>query len=60
MTFRILAPLSIALISAAAFGQAPEPTEVDGKIDWVFNYKDGKALSREMDKPMFVVFRCER
>ena len=40
--------------------EKPPTTEVDGNIDWVFDYEQGKQLSRETGKPMFVVFRCER
>ena len=39
---------------------APKPTPVDGKIKWVYDYKEGQRLSKETGKPMFVVFRCER
>lgn len=60
MLLRSLTLMSLALVAAPAFGQSPEPTEVDGKIDWVFNYEDGQALSKKTSKPMFVVFRCER
>jgi endonuclease V-like protein UPF0215 family len=37
-----------------------EPVPVTGKIEWVYNYAEGKKLARETGKPMFVVFRCER
>ena len=40
--------------------EAPKPTPVDGKIKWVYDYKEGQRLSKETGKPMFVVFRCER
>ncbi len=38
----------------------PPATEVDGNIDWVFDYEQGKQISQDTGKPMFVVFRCER
>ena len=37
-----------------------EPVAVTGKIQWVYSYAEGQKLARETDKPMFVVFRCER
>ena len=46
--------------STVALAEKPEPEPVSGKIKWVFDYQQGKRLSRETDKPMFVVFRCER
>jgi hypothetical protein len=56
----IVLPL-IALCAATASAiEKPEPQPVDGKIKWVFDYEEGKRLSRETGKPMFVVFRCER
>jgi hypothetical protein len=35
-------------------------TPVEGKIQWVYDYAEGRKLARETGKPMFVVFRCER
>ncbi len=46
--------------AAADAFEKPEAAKVDGKIDWVYDYEQGKSLSRETGKPMFVVFRCER
>jgi hypothetical protein len=40
--------------------EKPPATEVDGNIDWVFDYQQGKQISQNTGKPMFVVFRCER
>ena len=40
--------------------EVPAPTPVSGKISWVYDYEEGKQLSKETGKPMFVVFRCER
>lgn len=49
------------LVVTTTFAQdKPDPTPVSGKIDWVFDYEQGKQLAAESDKPMFVVFRCER
>ena len=36
------------------------PNPVDGKIQWVYSYEDGKQQARRTGKPLFVVFRCER
>lgn len=38
----------------------PAPSPVESKIDWVYDYTEGKKLSKESGRPMFVVFRCER
>ena len=53
----VLAALCAATSSAR---EKPAPQPVDGKIKWVSSYDEGKRLSRESGKPMFVVFRCER
>ncbi len=51
----------IALNAATALAlEKPEPQPVGGKIKWIYGYEEGKRLSRETGKPMFVVFRCER
>lgn len=55
--------LAVALPLGGSPGRAadaPEPVPVDGKIDWVYQYEEGKRLARETGKPLFVVFRCER
>jgi hypothetical protein len=36
------------------------PQVVNGKIEWVYRYEEGKRIAHESGKPMFVVFRCER
>ncbi len=57
----VLAVLSFFLSAATAQEIAkPAVQKVDGKISWVYDYENGKALSAESGKPMFVVFRCER
>lgn len=38
----------------------PEPQEISGKVKWVYDLEDGRQQSLATDKPMFVVFRCER
>ncbi len=50
----------ILFASSLAFAEKPEAVPVLGKISWVYDYAEGKKLSRETGKPMFVVFRCER
>ena len=47
-------------VSLVARGERIKPQPVDGRIEWVYDYEEGKRLSSETDKPMFVVFRCER
>ena len=47
--------------SSSAFAQAkPKPQKIGGKIEWVYDYGEGKRLSGSTGRPMFVVFRCER
>jgi hypothetical protein len=36
------------------------PQPVDGKIAWVYDYAEGQRQARASNKPLFVVFRCER
>ena len=49
------------LFPSLAFGfEKPKPQPVSGKIDWVFDYEEGKLESLKTKKPMFVVIRCER
>lgn len=43
-----------------ALAQKPAPQKLDGTIEWVYDYEQGKLLSDTTGKPMFVVFRCER
>lgn len=55
----------IALLLVASAGttnavEKPAAQPIGGKIDWVYDYAEGQRISRETDKPMFVVFRCER
>ncbi len=38
----------------------PPTIEVDGNIEWVYDYDKAKLRSQISGKPMFVVFRCER
>ncbi len=53
--------LAVGTMWAAAWAvDKPELLPISGKINWVFDYEEGKQLSRTSGKPMFVVFRCER
>ena len=45
-------------VSPAAEKIPPQP--LTGKIQWVYNYDEGKAAATASGKPLFVVFRCER
>lgn len=57
----LLATFAFAMLTnVVAAQQKPLKQEVDGKIKWVYNYDVGKLLSQTENKPMFVVFRCER
>ena len=38
----------------------PKAKPIGGLIKWVYDYEQGKRVSRTSGKPMFVVFRCER
>jgi hypothetical protein len=46
--------------SSITAAEKPEAVPVLGKIKWVYSYEEGKRLSSQTGKPMFVVFRCER
>lgn len=62
-SIRLLAMCCFALSVFPAAGwalQEPKTEEVSGKITWVYDYEQGKLLSRTTQKPMFVVVRCER
>ena len=60
LTLLLLFGLNLPIAFAADAMVKPASTPVSGKIDWVFDYAKGQALSRSSGKPMFVVFRCER
>ena len=55
----VLAVIAFCTATALA-ADKPKPVPVGGKIDWVYNYAEGRRISGETGKPMFVVFRCER
>lgn len=60
MTFLGTFVLAGGLAAATTNLEKPKPQPISGKIGWVFDYEQGKQLSRTSGKPMFVVFRCER
>ena len=60
MRLHLMFFLSVAMASTILMAQKPEPQEVGGKIDWVYDYQDAKRISLESGRPMFVVLRCER
>ena len=54
-------PWTLLLLSLPPSPAAPvPPQEVDGLIQWVYDYAEGQRLARAAGKPLFVVFRCER
>lgn len=54
-----LGTIAISALEANA-QEKPPATDVNGNIKWVFDYDEGKQISKKTGKPMFVVFRCER
>lgn len=60
--FRPFGLTFVAALSVLPHGFADDvPTKpVDGTIQWLYNYAEGKQRAHDTDKPMFVVFRCER
>ena len=56
----VLVGVTFVMTTPSSAIEKPATERVSGKIDWVYDYEKGKALSKETGKPMFVVFRCER
>lgn len=54
------ATLLMLFVSIVSAQDKPVSTPVEGKIEWVFDYEEGKQQSKKTGKPMFVVIRCER
>lgn len=52
--------LTIGLSPSALALEKPKIQKLDGKIEWLYDYEEGKRLSKKSGKPIFVVFRCER
>ena len=61
MTFLRSVAIIVGILAASVVCAAEiAPVPVTGKVQWVYDYAEGKELARSNGKPMFVVFRCER
>ncbi len=58
--FAVFAVCFINTIPVGFGEEKPDTSPVEGLINWVYDYDKGQRLSLQQDKPMFVVFRCER
>ena len=61
----LLAATMLAATAAPALAQSntiqkPAAQKIDGLINWVYDYEQGRRLAKQTGRPMFVVFRCER
>ena len=58
----LLATAMLVTTAAPSLAQAEKPAaqKLDGLINWVYDYQQGRRLAKQTGKPMFVVFRCER
>jgi len=36
------------------------PVPVAGKIAWLYDEQEARERARQQNKPLFIVFRCER
>lgn len=55
--------LTLSFLVAASYGEPiekPPVQEVSGTINWQYDYAAAQKLGKEANKPLFVVFRCER
>lgn len=66
-TTRIPRLIFVTLLACLPLWKTPDATaekiavqKVDGKIEWIYSYQEGKQQARRTGKPLFVVFRCER
>ncbi len=50
----------LAMTPAPSMAQKPAVQKIDGLVNWVYDYEQGRQLAKRTGKPMFVVFRCER
>ncbi|MBO09265.1 MAG: hypothetical protein CMJ68_00705 [Planctomycetaceae bacterium] len=50
----------LATTPAPSMAQKPAVQKIDGLVNWVYDYEQGRQLAKRTGKPMFVVFRCER
>lgn len=63
MQFLRLLPLTFLFVGTSQFASAqikPPTEEVSGLVHWVYDLEEGRQQALIEDKPMFVVFRCER
>ena len=61
----LLAATMLAATAAPSLAQSntiqkPAAQKIDGLINWVYDYEQGRRLAKQTGRPMFVVFRCER
>ncbi len=61
----LLAATMLAVTASPALAQSspiqkPAAQKLDGLINWVYDYEQGRRLAKQTGRPMFVVFRCER
>ena len=58
----LLAAAMLVTTAAPSLAQTARPSaqKLDGLINWVYDYEQGRRLAKRTGKPMFVVFRCER
>ena len=56
----LLAATMLATTAVPSMAQKPPVQKIDGLVNWVYDYEQGRKLARRTSKPMFVVFRCER
>ena len=56
----LLTAAFLATTPAPSMAQNPAVEKIDGLVNWVYDYEQGRQLAKRTGKPMFVVFRCER
>ena len=56
----LLAATMLATTAVPSMAQTPPVQKLDGLVNWVYDYEQGRQLAKRTGKPMFVVFRCER
>jgi len=56
----LLTAALLAATPAPSMAQKPAVQKLDGLVNWIYDYEQGRQLSKRTGKPMFVVFRCER
>ena len=56
----LLTAAFLATTPAPSMAQKPAVQKIDGLVNWLYDYEQGRQLAKRTGKPMFVVFRCER